>query len=188
MVCAQFAQAVDFYLCPEQQAHLDDICRLAAQGSSNESDGLLLGYALEGVRLSGPPGFCREASDADAFTEDDGSQVRIRSGDRVFVSFDAAARDPTHFPDPDAVNPRRPVGAYVHYGAEPLTRLGTEVSQVALVELFRAVFRKKGLRRVPGPQGRLKRVAGPGGYSVFMTEDWGDFSPFPTSLKVMWDE
>lgn len=167
----QFAQALDFYLSPQGQPHVGEIYRLAAQGSSDDADGLLLGYALEGFRLSGPPGFCRRASEADSFTEADGRRVSMQPGERVFVSFDAAARDKTHFPNPDAVNPRRPVDSYVHYGAEPLASLGRDVSQVALIELFRAVFRKKGLRRVPGPQGMLKKVPGPGGYGTFLTED-----------------
>ncbi|KJZ77639.1 hypothetical protein HIM_02816 [Hirsutella minnesotensis 3608] len=183
-----FAQAVDYYLSPPGLQYLDDVYRLAAQGSSNESDSMLLGYALEGIRLSGPPGFCRKAAAADSFAEEDGSQVNIRAGDRVYVSFDSAARDAIHFPNPEAVNPRRPIDSYVHYGAEPLSSLGRDVSQVALVELFRALFRKKGVRRVAGPQGTLKKVPGPGGFGVFMTEDWGGFWPFPTSMKVMWDE
>lgn len=112
----------------------------------------------------------------------------MRPGDRVFVSFDAAARDRTNFPSPDTVNPRRPLDSYFHYGVAPLASLGRDVSQVALVELFRALFRKKGLRRVPGPQGMLKRVPGPGGFGTFLTEDWGDFWPFPTSMKVAWDD
>ncbi|KAF4508626.1 hypothetical protein G6O67_004977 [Ophiocordyceps sinensis] len=183
-----FAQAVDFYLSPQGEPHIDEIYRLASQGSSDDADALLLGYALEGVRLSGPPGFVRKASEADSFAEEDGRQVEIGAGDRVFVSFDSAARDKIHFPSPETVNPRRPIDSYVHYGAEPLTSLGKDVSQIGLVELFRALFRKKGLRRVPGPQGTLKKVPGPGGYGTFLTEDWGDFWPFPTSMKVMWDD
>ncbi|RDA84989.1 hypothetical protein CP532_3881 [Ophiocordyceps camponoti-leonardi (nom. inval.)] len=183
-----FAQAVDFYLSPRGQPHLDEIYRLASQGSSHESDSLLLGYALEGVRMSGPPGFCREASEADAYTDEHGDETRIQAGDRVFVTFDSAVRDASYFPNAGAVDPRRPIESYVHYGAEPLTRLGTEVSKLALVELFRALFRKKGLRRAPGPQGELKKVSGPNGSTVFMTEDWGGVSPFPSSMKVIWDD
>lgn len=183
----QFAQAVDFYLSAGGQPHLEAIHRIASQGSSEETDALLLGYALEGIRMAGPPGIYRQAVAADAFTEGDGREVKVQPGDRVFVSFASAARDGEHFANPDTIDPRRPLDSYINYGAEPHMRLGREVSQVALVELFRALFRKKGLRRVPGPQGELKKVPGPGGYSVFMTEDWGGVWPFPTAMKVLWD-
>jgi cytochrome P450 len=86
------------------------------------------------------------------------------------------------------VNPRRPLDAYIHYGAGPHACLGRDVSQVAITELFRAVFRLKNLRRAPGPQGELKKVPRPGGFVVYMREDWGSLFPFPTTMKVMYDE
>ena len=60
--------------------------------------------------------------------------------------------------------------------------MGEEVAQISLVELFRALFRKRGLRRVPGPLGELKKVSG--GY---MSEDWGEVWPFPVSMKITWE-
>ena len=182
----QFAQAVDFYLSPGGQPHIEAIYRIASQQSSQETDALLLGYALEGIRMAGPSGIYRQATAVDAFTEDDGREVKVQPGDRIFVSFASAARD-ENLRNPDTIDPRRPLDSYINYGAEPHMRLGRDVSEVALVELFRALFRKKGLRRVPGPQGELKRVPGPGDYSVFMTEDWGGLWPFPTAMKVVWD-
>lgn len=86
------------------------------------------------------------------------------------------------------VNPRRPLDKYIHYGAGPHTCLGRDISQVAIVELFRALFRRKNVRRVPGPQGELKKVPRPGGFFVYMFEDWSSYFPFPTTMKVMWDE
>ncbi|PNY27468.1 Linoleate 10R-lipoxygenase [Tolypocladium capitatum] len=186
-LCYPFALAVDFYLSPGGQPHLEELHRIASRGPSEETDALLLGYAMEGIRMAGPSGIYREVAAADAFTEDDGREVNVQPGDRVFVSFASAARDGAHFTNPDTIDPRRPLDSYINYGAEPHMRLGREVSQVALVELFRALFRKKGLRRVSGPQGELKRIPGPGGYSVFMTEDWGGAWPFPASMKVIWD-
>jgi hypothetical protein len=54
--------------------------------------------------------------------------------------------------------------------------------------MFRAVFKLKNLRRAPGLQGELKKVPRPGGFFVYMREDWGSLWPFPTSMKVMWDD
>jgi cytochrome P450 len=143
---------------------------------------------MEGIRLAGTFGSYRECAADDLIAEDDGRKVPVRKGERVFVSFVSAARDPAHFPDPDAVNPRRPLSSYIHYGAGPHACLGRDASQTALVEMFRALFRRRNVRRAPGPQGELKKVARDGGFFVYMREDWGSYFPFPTSMKIMWDE
>ncbi|CAH0055120.1 unnamed protein product [Clonostachys solani] len=182
-----FAQAVDFYLSPEGVPHVNEIQRVAAQPSSDETDEILLGYALEGVRKAGTTGLYREAAGNDTILEDDGRQVNIKTGDKIFISFADAANDPVHFPQPERIDPSRPRDSYIHYSAGPHAGLGRDISQVALTELFRAVFRKKGIRRAVGPQGELKKIPQPGGFSVYLTEDWGSTFPFPTSMKVAWD-
>lgn len=184
----QFAQAVDWYLSEDGKPYIEEIRRIAVQDSTDETDALLLGYAMEGIRMAGTFGLYRKAAAVDTITEDDGRQVQVQPGDRVFCSFVSAAQDAKHFPEPKTVNPRRPLDSYIHYGDGPHACLGRNISQVALTELFRAVFRKKGLRRVPGPQGLLKKVPRPGGFYVYLTEDWGSIWPFPTTMKVMWDE
>ena len=183
----QFAQAVDWHLSPAGDAYRGEISRIAAEGPSASSDALLLGYAMEGIRMSGASALYREAGAADIITEDDGRQTTIRPGDHVFVSFAAACKDPVHFPEPDQVNPSRPMSSYTHYGAGPLASLTRDISEVALVEMFRALFRKKGLRRLAGAQGELKKVVEADGTVAYMSEDWGSTWPFPTSMKVTWD-
>jgi hypothetical protein len=187
-----FAQALDWYLSPEGEPHRLTLHRIATQDSTEETDALLLGYAMEGIRLSGgpAPGLYRQAASNDTITEDNGQQVHVSAGDRVFVSLagPAATRDPSRFPDPDTVDPKRRLDTYLHYGAGTHTCLGREVSQVALIELFRAFFRRRNLRRATGAQGELKKVPREDGGSVYLTEDWGVKSPFPVSMKVTWDE
>ncbi|OLN90159.1 Linoleate 10R-lipoxygenase [Colletotrichum chlorophyti] len=183
-----FAQAVDYYLSSPGTNHIPQIHKIALAPPSKESDALLLGYAMEGIRLAGTFGSYREAAQDDVIVEDDGREVPVRRGDRVFVSFVSAAKDPQHFPSPEEVDPRRPLESYIHYGLGPHACLGRDASQVALTEMFRALFRKKNLRRVPGPQGLLKKVPRPGGFFVYMKEDWGQLWPFPVTMKVMWDE
>ncbi|SPN99237.1 related to linoleate diol synthase [Cephalotrichum gorgonifer] len=183
-----FAHAVDFYLSDAGKPYLPDLNRAACLPSSEESDALLLGYAMEGLRLAGASASHRQATSADTITEDDGTRVSIMEGDRVYVDFVSAARDPTHFPAPETVDPRRDPSSYVFHGQVPHACLGQDASKVGLTELFRAVFRRKNVRRVPGPQGELKRVEGPGGFRAYMTEDWGTFTPFPVSMKVTWDD
>lgn len=184
----QFAQAVDFYLSPEGKPYIEQLTSVAAESSSAESDALLLGYAMEGIRLSGSFGFLRKAEADDVIVEDDGREVEVKAGDHVIMSLGSGAKEARHFPDPDKVDPRRPLEAYIYYGDGPQARLAREVNQVALPELFRTIFRRKNLRRVAGPQGMLKKVPQPGGSFMCLTEDWGSLWPFPTTMKVTWDE
>ncbi|KOS17402.1 Linoleate 10R-lipoxygenase [Escovopsis weberi] len=190
-----FAQALDWYLSPSGREHVPALSRLAGHDGSEEgvdqaeTDALLLGYALEGVRMAGAFGLETVAAGTDTVAEDDGRRVNVNAGDRVYVSFAAAGMDPARFPSPERVDPRRPVDAYVQVCAGTHSVLGREACLIGLVELFRAVFRRKNLRRVPGAQGELKTVArAEGGDGVmYLTEDGGTLSPFPQSMKVMWD-
>ena len=54
--------------------------------------------------------------------------------------------------------------------------------------MVRALFRRKNVRRVPGPQGEMKKAPRPGGFYVYLREDWGSMWPFPVTMRVMWDE
>ncbi|KAK0729630.1 heme peroxidase [Lasiosphaeris hirsuta] len=183
-----FAQSADYYLSASGKAHLADIHSLANQPSSAETDALLLGYALEGVRLSGTSGAYCEASSADTVQEDDGSEVSVQASDRVYINFANSAKDANYFPEPSTVNPRRPVGSYIQYSAGPHAILGREISHAALTEMFRALFKHKNVARAPGPQGELKKVVREGDSVLYLREDWGALTPFPVTMKVTWDE
>lgn len=183
------AQAVDFYLSDEGKVHIPALHSLATeQNPTADTDALLLGYAMEGIRLAGTFGSYREVAHDCTITEDDGKKVNVKKGDKVFVSFVSAARDPARFPNPDEVNPRRDLRSYIHYGLGPHACLGREASQVSLVEMFRCLWRRSNVRRAPGKQGLLKKVARPGGFYVYMRPDWGSMSPFPSTMKILWDE
>jgi linoleate 10R-lipoxygenase len=130
----------------------------------------------------------REAMGPAVVNEDFGLNVQLRAGGHVFMPSAPMSRDAEQFPSPDTVDPRRPVESYVHYGAGPQTFLGKDICDVAMVELFRAIFKKKGLRAVPGPQGALKKVVRDDGVVDYLSEDWGTVSPFPVTMKVMWDD
>lgn len=165
-----------------------ELGRIASQEAGPETDALLLGYALEGIRLAGASKIYRSAVAADTIIEDDGRTITVNAGDQVCTSFTTAAEDATHFPNPDTVNPRRPIDAYANYGVGPFEALGKDVTHIALVELFRVLFSKKGLKRAPGLQGMLKKVPREGGFYDYLTEDWGTTTPFPTTFKVTWED
>ncbi|KAJ6784027.1 hypothetical protein PWT90_00314 [Aphanocladium album] len=182
-----FAQSVDWYLSEDGMPYRAEIERIASQDSTDATDALLLGYAMEGVRMAGTFSLYRNVAGSDTIKNDEGSALNVKHGDVVFVSVSPSTRD-AGLANPDKVDPKRPLDSYVQHGLGPELCLGREVSQTALVALFRALFRRKNLRRVPGLQGQLKKLTKPDGSHGFMTEDWGTVWPFPTSMKLMWDE
>ncbi|KAG8162580.1 hypothetical protein KVR01_008345 [Diaporthe batatas] len=165
---ALFAQAVDFYLSPEGRGkeHLPKIQALAREPPSGENDRLLLGYVMEGVRLSRRPP-SSSSSSSSSTTSSPGGEDSLGSPD---------------------VTPTRAPGEHGDYGLGSNPHLPRGVHTAALTELFRALFSRRNVRRAPGPQGELKRVAMADGSWAYMTEDWSGITPLPTSMRVCWDE
>lgn len=86
------------------------------------------------------------------------------------------------------VTPTRPAEEQLDYGLGSNPHLSRDVLTAALTEMFRAVLGRKNLRRGPGPQGELKKVAQADGSWAYLTEDWSSISALPTSMRVCWDE
>ena len=204
---------LDFYLSPEGLPHLPEIRRLALSNTT-EADAIILQYAMEAIRLNGTFGSYRKCATTMTINDGEGRRVDVKSGDMVFCSFVSltsssppfttpssssssstnpclcppqvgAARDPVIFPDPDKVKTDRPLTSYLHYGSGPHACLGRDASQVALTAMLKTVAKLKNLRRAPGPKGQLKKIPRPGGFYIFMREDWGAFFPFPTSKSSL---
>ncbi|KAF2184519.1 cytochrome P450 [Zopfia rhizophila CBS 207.26] len=150
-------------------------------------------YLMEGIRLAGTFGSYREfkpsgpSNSASMTINDAGRNVEIKPGDRIFCSFVGANRDLSLFPDPEEVRIDRPLESYIHYGIGPHSCLGMNASRVALTTMLKTVCKLKNLRRAPGPKGGLKKVPRPGGFYVYMKEDYGSYFPFPLSMQVNWD-
>ena len=135
---------------------------------------------MEGIRLNGTFGSYRE-SKVSTTVDDGGRPVRVKPGDKVFVSFVDANREARFFPDPNQVRIDRPMENYIHYGVGPHACLGGEASRVALTAMLKVVGRLDNLRRAPGPAGELKKIPRPGGFYIYMRADHGSYWPFPTS-------
>ncbi|KAH6616000.1 heme peroxidase [Chaetomium sp. MPI-SDFR-AT-0129] len=177
-----FTEAAAFYLDPKNAAHLEAIHAIAAQPASEQTDAQLLGYALEGVRLSSSTKLHFQATAADTLAGPDGTELSVQPGDRVAVTSAAGT---------DTVDPTRARESYVHIAALPNNTLSREISEAALTASFRALFKRRNVRRAPGPQGELKSVVGVSGVEggvEYLREDWGSKTEFPVTLKVAWDD
>ena len=179
------AQCLDFYLWEENRHHWKEICRLARLDTP-EADEVIARYFMEGARICSSVGLYRDVQKDVVLTDGDRT-LDLKAGQRVLVNLVSASRDAAAFPDPEKVDLARPMDAYIHYGWGPHQCIGLEVSKVALSTMLKTFARLENLRRVPGPQGRMKTLHVEGGFSVYLTEDGTSLFPFPTTMKVNWD-
>ncbi|KAF9888104.1 hypothetical protein FE257_009240 [Aspergillus nanangensis] len=180
-----FSQCLDYYLSEEGSAHLPEINRLAKEDTP-EADDLLLRYFMEGARLRSSVALPRVVAKPTVI-EDNGTTLQLKEGQHILCNLVAASRDPNTFPEPDKVKLDRDMDMYAHFGFGSHQCLGIGLCKLALSTMLKVVGRLDNLRRAPGPQGQLKKLAGPGGIAKYMSADQSGFSPFPTSMKIQWD-
>ncbi|KAJ9651806.1 hypothetical protein H2198_008931 [Neophaeococcomyces mojaviensis] len=191
-----FAQMLDLYLGDEYSHHWPDIQRLAWSDTDEDFD-LLKSYALEANRLRPAAwGLLRRAANATTINDGPNGRIKIAEGEQIYTDFVAAGTDPKVFKDPLKIKLNRDRSLYVHHGLGPHACLGRPIVEVAMAAQLKIFARLKNLRRAPGPQGLMKStvpmpnpvssnpVPSPGSISVYMKEDWSDWWPFPTQLKV----
>jgi len=188
-----FGQTIEYFLVGAGKKYWPEIVELAKKGDEDEEAfETLMHYFLEGSRLNGETGVVREA--AEETTVQDGEKtIKVPKGGRVFVSLRAASHDPEVFgPNPDEIDLKRPLDAYVHLGHGAHECLGLPMTRIALTTMLREVARLPNLRPALGPQGKVHKVAkkelgADYPYHAYLTENWDGFWPFPCALKVNWD-
>jgi hypothetical protein len=119
-------------------------------------------------------------------------KLTVPVGGRVLVDLTLASQDPNAFSNATEVDLERPLDSYLSYGWGPHQCAGRDISVVAMTVMFKEVFKLKGLRRATTSwgesPGELKKIPGPAGLTLYMTPDQGSYFPFPTTMKVVWDE
>ncbi|PYI02221.1 heme peroxidase [Aspergillus sclerotiicarbonarius CBS 121057] len=180
-----FSQCLDYYLSEEGSTYLPEIQRLAKEDTS-EADSLLLRYFMEGARLRSSVALPRVVAKP-TVVEDGGSKLAFKPGQAVLCNMVSASMDPVSFPEPEKVKLDRDMSLYAHFGFGPHQCLGMGICKLALTTMLRVVGRLENLRRAPGPQGRLKKITGPGGIAMYMTADQSSYWPFPSTMKIQWD-
>lgn len=180
-----FAQCLDFYLSEEATLHLEEIQRLAKL-DTKEADDLLLRYFMEGSRIRATVGLYRK-SVTNITIQDGMASIDVKPGERLLCDLVAACQDRATFPDPEQVKLNRPLDSYIHFGWGRHICLGMGITKIALTTMLKAVGKLENLRRAPGGQGQIKKIAGPGGITMYMTADHSSYFPFPTTMKIRWD-
>jgi len=158
---------------------------------------------MEGARLRATVALFRDyvpssKTNGSASMPDLDGTLAVPPGGRVLVDLTAVSCDPTAFANPDEVDIKRPLDSYIHYGWGSHQCAGMDASQVAMTAMFKTVFALKNVTRAQGggPGGRwygsspgeLKTLEGPYGLTLYMTADQSTIFPFPTTMKIQWDE
>jgi len=180
-----FSQCLDYYLSDEGKVHLPEINRLAKLDTP-AADEKLERYFLEGSRISSVVGLYRDVA-ASTKINDNGKTIAVEPGQRLLCNLVSACHDPHVFPDPDKVILTRDPNLYIQYGIGPHQCLGYGLSKVGLTAMLKTVGKLDRLRRAPPPQGEMKKVPGPNGFTMYMTMDERSYFPFPSSMKINWD-
>ncbi|KAG5644792.1 hypothetical protein DXG03_007613 [Asterophora parasitica] len=190
-----YAQAavnvINFYLDDARANERAHIVELVNQ-EGPQSAALLRGYVCEAMRLKPQfPGLWREAVVDAVISQGPGlPPVSISAGDRIWGSFRNAHLNPIDFPEPTVVDPTRPLASYNLNGAGFHNCPGTTYAQQTIVEILKAVFALKNLRRAPGDAGKLH------GFTEVFNETETDFyvrrngniSSWPGSLHIVYDD
>ncbi|KXT14510.1 hypothetical protein AC579_9558 [Pseudocercospora musae] len=207
-----FGQALDYFFSKEGHKYWSEIQKLAKQDTP-EADDKLMHYFMEAARLYGETGAFRFATKDVTIVDDTGLANlpvgdkgkithHIKQGDIVMVNFKAASRDPRLFPKPDQLDLNRPLDSYLMLGHGAHQCLGLPMTRVALTTMLKVIARLDGLEPMPVSVGKqrephsVKKVVKefiPGDlaylpeswhYHLYLTEDWDQYFPFPTSLKL----
>jgi cytochrome P450 len=157
---SQFADAANrlLDLPPAEFARLQAACR-------EGNDDLVWRYLREASRfLPFPPALYRYCERETVLAAGTLRAKRIPEGSIVLVSTLSAAFDEEVVRDPEAFRVDRPDHEYLLFGAGQHFCLGASdgrwIAQTLMTEMAKPLFALKGLRRVPGPAGRLAKRRG----------------------------
>ncbi|GAM84860.1 hypothetical protein ANO11243_028620 [Dothideomycetidae sp. 11243] len=145
---------------------------------------------MEGMRHAGVvPGLPRVAARDVTVSDGKRGDVHIKAGQTILVATSKAAMDPDAFPDPEKLDPHRPMGAYTLLGHGLHFCFGARLVAVSLAATLKEVFRLKNLRRAEGRLGQFSVVEHYiAGVRMRQYLDGNAAeSPIPTTLTLVYD-
>lgn len=189
-ITQQASLLIDLYLSEGYEKYKERIVELANKDDA-ASDKELLGFVFEGMRHAGVvPGLPRVAAKDITVQDGERGPVRIKAHQTVLIATSRAAMDPVAFPNPEKLDPHRPLSSYILLGHGLHFCFGARIVGPALVSTLKEVFRLKNLRRAPGRQGQFStlehEVAGVK-MRIYLDADAKE-TPIPTTLRLIYDE
>ncbi|OCT52493.1 Psi-producing oxygenase A [Cladophialophora carrionii] len=189
-ITQQASLLIDLYLKDEYKQYKARIVELAHK-DDEASDKELLGFVFEGMRHAGVvPGLPRVTSKDVTFEDGVRGPVHIKAGQYVLIATSSAAMDPAAFPDPEKIDPHRPMSSYTLLGHGMHYCFGARIVGPALVATLKEVFRLKNVRRAKGRLGRFSVIEHDiaGVKAKIYLDANAKESPIPTTLHLLYDE
>jgi hypothetical protein len=169
-LCRLSAQTVEFFL--EDKEKLAE-AQKQAKASTKESQATLDKLAHEATRVSSNITLAMKAV---------ASTSEAEKGQVVVVNVKA----PTEGSPSESFKLDRDEQAYSMKAYGPEVDLAYKVTYISNTVMTGILVRQAGIERVPGPQGRLKKVRGDTGNVTYLNAEESEYVPYPTSLKVRW--
>jgi len=186
----QASLLIDLYLSEGYEEYKARIVELAHKDDA-ASERELQGFVFEGMRHAGVvPGLPRVASKDVTVMDGVRGPIHIKAGHTILVAISKANMDPKAFPNPEKLNPHRPMQDYSLLGHGMHFCFGARLVGASLAATLREVFKLKNLRRAPGKQGHFSIVGQEfGGVRMRLYLDGNaKESPIPTTLTLEYDE
>ncbi|CAD6909860.1 unnamed protein product, partial [Tilletia caries] len=185
----QTALLVDLYLQPKYEEYKKRIIELANR-DDKEAFEELEGFVYEGMRIQPVViGLPRQAT-RDLIIKDGDRDVHIKAGQRLVIGTSQAHLDPKAFPDPEKLNPHRPLKDYILFGKGLDFCFGDRPLGFAMAAMLKEIFKLPNLRRTPGRQGSFVQVSesvADGIMSHLFLDSHSRELPLPTSLVLEFD-
>lgn len=191
IVSQQGSLLIEMFLKPQYQEYKERIVALAHKDDA-ASNKELQGFVFEGMRHAGiVPGFPHVATNDTTVQDGEHGTVTIRKDQVVLAATSSAAMDPIAFPEPEKLNPHRPVEDYYTLLGHGLhSDIGARLIGPALAATLKEVFKLKNVRAAPGKRGHFtyteRNVAGVP-MKLFLDPNCKE-SPIPTTLTIEYDE
>lgn len=187
----QASLLVDLYLHSEYEESKQRIIHLA-QKNDALADKELRGFVFEGMRHANPtPGVLRTTVHDVTIVDGTRGSMLIPASQTVLVATSLAAMDPIAFPEPERIDPGRPLEAYsILFGSDQYCSLRQQLAGASLAATLKEVFNLKNVRRAPGKQGIYTITEQTiGGVKLKKYLDTGSReSDIPKSLVLHYDE
>lgn len=134
------------------------------------------------------------APESTAITVDaSGKMESIKRDDLILLDLKTAYHDPTHFPNPDMIDPDRDESDYLTFAPRfdqaggSIPRFTRRMMLIATTGMLKHVAHMSNLRVAHDKLGRLKRVKTPTGLDRYATPQWHDLVPYPTTWNLRFD-
>lgn len=189
-ITQQASLLIDLFLSPRYEQYKDRIVELSHRDDP-ESERELQGFVYEGMRHAGVvPGLPRVASNDITIMDGARGPVHVKAHQTILIATSKASMDPVAFPNPEILDPHRPLSAYILLGHGLHFCFGARLVGPSLAATLKEVFKLKNVRRASNRSGQFSIIEHDvAGVKMRKYLDANaKESPIPTTLTIEYDE